>query len=518
MKRSARRPLYVAYVVVAAGAVAALANCGGSGERPLVREDPFDGGAMPDTGKVDKPTLGGVTISGFDPAAGILFGDDGLVNCGSQAEKKEITIANASTDIVKFNAKITAGKDLYKLNAEEGSVPARGVAALQIVPSPIPQTSEVTPDLYAGTLEIQLSTGEPPTVIRLHQTARGAIVTTTLAPEKFDFGDVKVATTGTHQFSMTNAGNVEVTANLALGTDNFKVDNAKSATMSLQPGQTASKTLTLSPLDTVPYTDNLTVTFNAVHCKPPPGNTELKGKGATAVLVTPGTVNFGQIDCGGPPAAPQIVTITSTAQMEFKPVLLDGETGTSPYTLENAATGQPVTTGNWIPMAASSTFQLKVVPRPIPSAAKSTANNGYGDTLRIETTAPGDAPHITTLNQTARGAVFTMTPTSLAVSDKPVGHQKSTPFQIANIGNQAAPYLISVALDPNQPSAAPDSFSLNDTVGTLGPGSAGKQLTLDTRAPASGQVTGKIELKAGLGAVMCADLPPKMTVTIDLTP
>ncbi len=515
------RLVSVATLVVVSGALAALVNCGG-GERPLVTEDRVPD-ASSETGSTDADSSG-ITITGFDPAAGIVFGDEGFVNCGSQAPDKIVTLKNGSSSVVTYKAKMTSGAELYSLSPEEGGIPARGETAIQIVPKPIPQTSDVTPDLYAGTLEIQLSTGAPPTVIRLHQTARGAIITTTLASSTsstsstFDFGDIKVATTQSQQFSMTNAGNVEVTASFALGTGDFKIGGAQTATAPIKPGQTVSQTLTFSPADKVAYTDTLAVSFNssAVHCKPPPASTNLKGKGATSVFVEPGTLNFGQINCGGAPALPQIVKITSTAAMDFRAVLVKGETGTSPYTLENAATGVAVIPGNPVPMGASSEFLLRVVPKPIPSGA-STADNAFGDTLRIETTAAGDSPHVTVLNQTARGAVFTLNPTSIYVADKPEGHQKSTPFTIGNTGNVSAPYTISVTLDPNQPTADPESFKINLSSGTLLPAGVNAITgTLDTRAPAFGQVTGKIELKAGPGAVMCADLPGKMSVSVEL--
>lgn len=514
MSGHATRLVSVAYMVVLSSAVVALVNCGG-GERPEVAQDLAPDASAVDGGSGDDAPAT-VSISGFDPTAGILFGDEGLVNCGSQAPDKVLKLTNPTASAVSFTAKLTSGADLYALSSEAGEVSANGEATIQIVPKPIPQTSDVTPDLYAGTVEVQIADGRPPTIIRLHQTARGAIISTTLAAGTYDFGDVKVATTGTHQFSMTNAGNVEVTASFALGAQDFKIAGAQTSTVPLKPAQTASQSLTLAPSDTVAYTDTLAVSFNtsAVHCKPPPTNTTLKGKGATSVLVAPGTLNFGQINCGAQ-ALSQLVKITSTAAMSFRAVLVKGETDTSPFTLENAANGDSVVPGTPVPMTANSTFDLRVVPKTVPNVA-STADNAFGDTLRIETTAPGDQPHVTTLNQTARGAVFVMAPIALVVLDKPVGHKKSTAFTISNTGNVSAPYNISVALDPGQ-SAPAETFSLNLDTGTLLPGAANARGgLLETTVPPTSQVTGKVDLRAGNGAVMCADLPPKMNVSIEL--
>ena len=504
------RLVSVATLVVVSGALTALVNCGG-GERPLVSDD-----LAPDAG--GGPTGDGspaVTITGFDPAKGIVFGDDGFVNCGAQAPDKVVTLKNTSGEVVNYKAKMTSGAALYKLSPEEGGVPARGEVGIQIVPTPIPQASDVTPDLYAGTLEIQLSNGTPPTVIRLHQTARGAIVTTTLpSTAGFDFGAVKIATTATHQFSLTNAGNVEVTASLGLGTQQFRLNGADAATVSLKPGQTASQALTFSPaLTDENYNDTLALSFNsaAVHCKPPPASTNVKGKGTTSVGVTPGTLNFGQVDCGSKVGF-QTVTITSTAAMTFTPVL--GKQANSPFTLAKDPEGTAVPSDQPISMGANATYVLRVVPKAIPSTA-SVAANAYGDKLTITSSVPGDTPHVVDLQQTASGAIFTLTGSAadmnLTVTKNDTGVSFTKPFTIKNEGNKAAPYAVTVTSQ----SAPGGTFVLNVGAGDVGAGATVPGSTVTMRAPdvLNVQYNGAISLGAP-GAVLCADLPPNLAVSI----
>jgi hypothetical protein len=497
-----------------------FANCGGGERPPPAADDPVEAGPGGNQEGGNSSDL--VTFSPPLTAAGILFGEEGLVNCGTQAPEKILTLKNPRpTDVISFTAKLTAGDKFFKINPKEGGIPAKGQAAIQIIAEPIPQESDVAPDLYAGTLEVTTSDGQPPVIIRLHQTARGAIITSTIVNHDVDFGDVKVQTDGTQPFNIQNSGNVEVTANWSLGTQVFKIDASQTATAKLGPGATVAKTLTLKPADVVEYTDTLALTFNtsAVHCRPPPEAATLKGKGTTSVGVSPGTLPFGLVDCLGPAALFQPVTISSTAAMTFTPVLEKGITGTSPYTLTDTA-GTNIPTGVGVPMTANSTFMIRVVPKPIPRPS-TTALNGFADKLIITTTAPGDAPHNVQLNMTARGAILVMTPDKIehTVANTELGQTFADTFSIVNNGNLQANYSVSVAEVPGQTSNPPDgTFTLNGGATTL----TGSVLNgtpfdglLNQKAPLTlnTQYLADIDLQAP-GAVLCGDLPPKMRVFI----
>lgn len=506
MKRSARVLVGCLNAAAVSLVVVGLVHCSG-GSRPLASEDPIIDASVPDTGPV---TTSSVQLIGYDPAKGLVFGDEGFVDCGKQATDKVLTIRNTGHDTVKFTAKLTAGTDYYKLNSAEGGIAPNNEAALQIIPNPLPTESDVTEDLYAGTLEIQFSTGEPPTVIRLHQTARGAIVTSTLASTgEYNFGDVKVSTTASYQFSMTNAGNREVTANFALGGLPFAIDSASSASAVIAPGQTITKTLSVTPTGAAPYADTLNLSFNtaAVQCKKPPQSTNLKSKGATSVFVTPGTLSFGQVDCGTT-GTYQVITIETAAAMSFTPTLEKNDTSVSPYTLANDADGAAIPTGNAIALAAGAKYKLRIVPKPIPSVASTKAND-FVDSLHIETTAPGDSTHIVALNQTARGAEFRFGVPTISVSGG-----KTTTFTINNTGNSTGAYLLSLEPRDNPPAG---SFRINNDQGNLQVNNP-VTITLETNPPPGGQWKADILLLQGTDsngkpAVICSDLPPPLLVT-----
>jgi hypothetical protein len=493
-----RRLVYCVHVSLGVAAAAALANCGG-GERPSAAIDnPLDAGR-------DSGPAGSITITGYDVAKGILFGDEGLVNCGTQATDQAITIKNPTPDIVNYTAKLTAGADKYKVNPSTGGVPAKGQASIQILPNPIPQESDTAPDLYAGTLEVAFATGGPPTVIRLHQTARGAIIKSTVLNNTIDFGSVKVNTNGTQLVSLTNSGNLEVTADFQLGTPVFKVDGASLGSAKLSGGTTASKTITFGPTELLPYTDTLALSFNgsAVQCRPAPASINLKGTGTSSVGVTPGTVNFGDVSCGT--TAPfQTVKISSTIDMIFNPTLGDGDQ--SRFTLANNATSAPVVLGDPISLAANVDYIMRIVPKTVPIPSVVTAN-ALGDILTITTNAPLDQPHKIDLQETAKGAIFTLNPAQMNVTGN-LGQQIGTNFSLVNAGNASGAYSISVTNDPQAPSA----FNATLTTGTASVGNTNGIVNMKMPTASNITLNGTLAVSAP-STVLCADLPPAMLLS-----
>jgi hypothetical protein len=474
------RRVFVGEVAVAALAMGLLANCSG-GERPppAVENLPPDAGGSP-------PIVAGngLTIEGFDPNAGIIIGDNGFTNCGAQSSAKTLTIRNANSDVVNFTATLTAGKDFYKINSGEG-VPAKGFVEVQIVPNPIPATSDVVADQYAGTLEIKFATGEPATVIRLHQTARGAIVKSTVVQNLLDFGDVRLNTNGTLLFSLTNAGNGEVTASYQVGSQQFQIDGAGLGSGKLGGGETSSKSLTFRPVAVQAYTDTLALTYNtaAVHCAVPPGNVALKGKGTTAVSVSPGTLNFGDTLCGGR-ANFQTITISSSQAVNLTPTLGDGVN--SMYELADGA-GTTVPLGAAFALAANTPYVMRIVPKVVAPPVTDVAVNGIGDTLTIASDIP--STHTVDLRQTAKGAILEF---------NPIGAVPPTAntIQIINRGNLATPYVL------RKTEAGIGSF--DPPSGNLEPGTTPVLL----RRP-----IGEVSFQPGVpGAILCQDLPAPVVI------
>jgi hypothetical protein len=477
--------------------VLSVVSCSG-GERPKAEVDP-NGGT--DAGTTSSGATGkALTFSGFDND-GIKFGDNGLINCGGQAPPKEITMRNPTSGIINFSAKLIAGADLYKINPESGGVQPGRDATITITPNPVPQESEVTPDLYAGTLEItndiQKQVNDPPTNVRLHLTARGTIITST-AKEEMDFGDVRIGKPISQLFSLTNLGNVGTTANFTLGSQVFTIDQAQSVVGQLDAAKALSKQVTLNPTANVAYTDAIAISYTggAAHCKKPPESLKLKGKGATSVAASPGTLNFGSVLCGT--AAPfQIITIDSSVACKMVPQL--GKGALSFFTLADNA-GGAIALGVEIDLAANTPYIMRVVPKTIGRGVETT-NNSAGDELTITTNAAQDTPHKIALTMTPSGAILGFTPTSLMVSSNMAGAAMTQPFTINNTGNLAANYTITV--DP------PTSFSANLGTGVAAIGATNGVATLII--PAAGQATGTLSITSP--STLCKDLPGAITLS-----
>jgi hypothetical protein len=511
MKRiGARRLVYCINVAFAAATAVALANCSG-GERP----PPADENA-PDAQARDAAT-GPVTITGYDDKAGILFGENGFVNCGSQASDQTITLKNPNDDVVNFTAKLSVGADKFKIQPESGGVPSHGQINVQILANPIPAKADVAADNFAGTLEVKFATGEPPTIIRLHQTARGAIIRTTVVGGQVIFGDVKVNTSGEQRISLTNSGNQEVTANLQVGSPEFKVDGDTIGTVTLAGGATVSKTLAFGPTQVLPYTDTLALNFNssAVLCDVAPGNVTLKGNGTSSVSVTPGVLPFGQVDCLT--AAPfQTVKIASTTTMSFTPTLAAG--GLSKFTLADSA-GSPVADGVPVIVQSNVDYMLRVVPKVVPRPSPIT-DNALGDKLTITTDVPLDKPHDVDLRMTAKGAILDFGQTSISNTGdisrpgQPVTFTSN--ISVVNTGNQSANYSVAVVQrdgDSTPIGTLTAAFNPSLSTGAAQPGTTPGTLISTAPTTYSTTILGALQLTAP-GAVLCEDLPAKMPLTV----
>ena len=225
-----------------------------------------------------------------------------------QAGSETVTIQNLGNAPFNWTATRSSGAAFYSLSPSSGTVPAMTSATFQVVPATIPQTSAVTSDLYAGTVEVTTTAvNDSVHIIQLHETARGAILVSSLAAT-LPFGAVKLGTTSSQQFSVTNNGNVATTANFAVGSAVYAV----TASAMLDKNQTKAPSVSFSPTAVQPYADTLvmTSTVGVPRCAPLPGSTALTGSGTTAVSVAPSSLNFGLVDCKTK-AGYQTVTISN---------------------------------------------------------------------------------------------------------------------------------------------------------------------------------------------------------------
>ena len=528
--------LAVVVVVVAAGAAAVACSSGSQDHPPPLGGDQVDASAdhavetsapeaAPETGSDAAGDGASEAEAGCVPSgdAGavvapstISFGDGGLVGCGSQAQSASVMITNATCTPFNFTASLTSGGTHYTLSPTTGSVPAGATQPVLVTPGPIPNTSAVTADLYDGTVQITTtSPGDATHPIQLHMTAYGAILTSQEFGQQLSMGQVPIGKTGSAQFSVANTGNADTTVTFSVGSLFFTVgggDAGAPGAFDIPANKPVAPQVTFSPTAVQPYTDAITTTVGAATplCANPPASITLTGTGATGVAVSPGTLDFGRVQCGQAAAAFQVVTITNTgAAITYTPVL--GAGVNSPYTLADSA-GNAVTPGNAIALGAASTATLRVVPNQIPNPA-TTATNGYGDTLTITTTGPGDSPHTVTLSETAQGTIFTLAPATISTTASP-GVTVFQNFTVGNTGNLAAGYTLTAVTTQG----AVGTFTPNLTGGTLG-ASSNVQGVLSCIGPAVAeggtvQSLGTLTLTPVSGTVLCADPPPPMPLSI----
>jgi hypothetical protein len=130
--------------------------------------------------------------------------DFGLVDCGTTAGAKTVTVQNVGDADFDVDAALTQGTH-FVVSPKHVTVAPNVTAQLTITPAAIPQTSAVTPDLYGDTLTITTtSQGDLPHVLPIHETAHGAILDVTLPQGAIR---ARVDDVVTKSVTVTNTGN-----------------------------------------------------------------------------------------------------------------------------------------------------------------------------------------------------------------------------------------------------------------------------------------------------------------------
>ena len=454
---------------------------------------------------------GAVSIS----PASISFGSSGYVDCGTQAAAQSIELKNTGNAAFNWEAKLSSGATHYTLSPTSGTVQPSQTTAVQVIPKPIPATSAVTDDLYAGTVEITTTAvNDPVHIINLHQTARGIILKSSIGTS-LDFGGVKILTTATKTFSLTNDGNVPVTAQLSTSSP-FAV----TSTIQLGANDTQAPEISYTPPaagtndGTLVITTPLPANGGPARCAPLPANASLKGAGSTQVSVSPSSLSFGLVDCGST-ANYQTLTLTNTGPaLTFTATF--GKDSSSPYTLANDADGAPLQPATPIAVGAGATYKIRVIPQQVVAPA-STAANAFGDTLTLTTTSSGDTPKVVNLNMTARGAFLAISPINIQGTDNVCNHTKFYNFKVENKGNLQGDYTIAAV--PRQGTPA-GTFKINLSSGSLiGGGSQDGVLEMlsapKSISPGTQQYLGDIVLSPAGGTILCSDAQPKAPLSLD---
>jgi hypothetical protein len=525
-----RALLVVVVVVQTAGAAAIACSSGSQSHPPELGGHDVDGSADHNAPEASPEAAPDASDGAIEAEAGcqagdsgalvtpttISFGDGGLVGCGSQAQSVAVTITNQSCAAFNFTASLTSGATFYTVSPTSGSVPVGASQPVLVIPNAIPHTSAVTPDLYEGTVNITTtSPGDTTHPVQLHMTAYGAILASQEFGSTLSLGQVAIGKTGSAQFSVANTGNADTTVTFSVGSAFFTVgggDAGAQGSFDIPANQPVAPQVTFSPIQVQPYVDAITTTVSSATplCATPPANIALTGSGTTGVAVSPGTLDFGRVECGQAAAAFQPVTVTNTgAAITFTPVL--GQGSNSPYTLADG-NGNPLSQGVAVPLAAASAATVRVIPKAIVKPA-TTAANGYGDTLTITTTGAGDSPHTVTLSETAQGTIFTLSPPTISATANP-GVTVFENFTVGNTGNEAASYTLTL----NTSQGPSTTFSSNLPGGNLGPASTQPGVLSCVGPPAveggTFQALGTLTLTPASGTILCADPPPPMPLSV----
>ena len=258
--------------------------------------------------------------------------------------------------------------------------------------------------------------------------------------------------------------------------------------------------------DGTPRRSNHIATPSSRQCRPGaplcaalPPTIQLTGAGTTGVSVSPTSLDFGLVQCNQAAKPYQTVTINNTGPATtYTPTLMAGSS--SPYTLADAASGNPIAGGSPIALGSAASATLRVVPKAVVSPA-STAADAFSDTLTISTMSAGDQPHIIGLHETAQGAVLTLTPTAFMESTQIVAFAQYT---VTNSGNLAAPWTLAVVTTQGPANA----YAISSTSGTVTPVTPENgQITFQPPpTPPPTQYLGTLTLSAA-GATLCQDLP-----------
>jgi hypothetical protein len=352
----------------------------------------------------------------------------GFVNCGTQAQPKLITLTATGNNPFNWTASLTSGGSFYTLSATSGTVNANSTGTFSIIPKAIPSTSDVTANVYGGTVQITTNAqNDTPHLIQLSETAYGAIMSWTLS-NPTDFGNQTVGQSATAGFSVTNKGNAPASVSFTNGNSAFNLTSLGTVGAS----STKSAVLSFDPTLAQPYTDTATMTVQSTAlCGALPGAVTLKGTGvnpAPPVLSVPQSISFGSVACGysKPISVPIAVKNGGTNPFFVSASLLNPQD--KRFTISVPATQVP---------AGGQTTATVTLPQMDPYA--SVTADALGDTV-VLTAVNGSltATANVTIHITASGAILRYSPTGLNFGIEPVNSSTKLPFSVYNDGNLAA--------------------------------------------------------------------------------
>jgi alpha-tubulin suppressor-like RCC1 family protein len=412
--------------------------------------------------------------------------DFGQADCGGMTPApKPLTLTNTGDTPLRWSAALDDNSYFDVAGAKSGTIDPGGTATLSIVAQSMP--SKVT----AGTVKnatLTFTTSDPqqPQVyVPLRAVARGATLEL-VVPDVADFGEAPVGQDAPEiAFTVKNVGNVAAQITITAPAD-------PQFTFSWTGSPAAAA---VAPGATMP---GLAAHFKASHAKqsssaglvavtgPVCGESaqvlSVKGKGlGGAVGISPGTANFGKVDCNSQAKpVPLVLYNTGNQPYVWTAALKDGKN----FTL--SAQGGAVVAGG--------SATLTVIPKAI-GMTTNLAADGFSDTLTISTDVTGDMPHAIPVKETANGAILTWDTTTLTYGTQDLfSPSAGKSLDIKNDGNADAVVKLKTSA----------AYVATPASGTAP--SAGKLTTQIAFAPDNfGTVKGTIDLTTD--SAICQPLP-----------
>jgi len=358
--------------------------------------------------------------------ADLFFGDTGYVDCGTTSAPQTVTLTN-NGDVESFFSTALESNvaNFYTVSPSTGSIPAGGSVELSVATKAIPATSAVTADMYGGKLTITTTgLGDTPYEVNLHQTARGAILTRSVA--SVNVGSPALSTTSTQTISVTNTGNASATLEHTPGDAAFTV-----STVAVAAASTQQLTINFTPSAVQGYSDvAIPAISGTTYCGPALSSLTLSGSGVASSLQlqSPTTLNYGFVACN---------TTAPSQKVTFKN---NGPATTFTATFGKGSAANFTVTPSSGSLTAGQTLSLTVAPHKVPATAPITANQ-FGDLITV-TTADGRALNVT-LQETALGAMleyrnslYATAVNSATFSSTSVASGSATQtFSVFNVGN-----------------------------------------------------------------------------------
>ncbi|MBU0606952.1 MAG: choice-of-anchor D domain-containing protein, partial [Armatimonadetes bacterium] len=414
--------------------------------------------------------------------------DFGTTDCGGTAAAKTLVISNTGSHVFTWAATLGLGASSpYGLTPASGALDPGQNVTVTVTPGALPATSSIAVGAFDDSLTITPAgiDGGKAVTVPLRQSARGAIIVFN-ALTSYAFGDVAVGTQMEGDVTLVNNGNAAVSLTLA-ATPEPPFSLANTTPLTLNPTDTAPRTLRFNPTTVGDFTGNLTLAVQGSGpiCAPLP-QLPLSGSGIDGQIgLSVASLDFGLTDCGTRAAA-QTVVVSNTGKKAFYFQAYITGTSAAPYALD-------ITQGTIQPGANAT---LTVTPPTIP-AQSATTPTIYSDTLTIQTDIVGDVNHTVGIAQTARGAILTSATNAVAFPEVFAGDSSSAQFTLLNSGNVAASPTLS-ALNP--------VFSFSPVTPALQP--AGAALITGTFAPTvAGPYSDNLILTLPAGTALCAPLP-----------